>query len=253
MSISSTESTQTRGLTPSEDVVMEDAENLGPEPDTGIPEDLVDSDSNSNADSNSDHLEEAGNDGDEVPLSDHDDSSYATDDNEPSHDDTPLADTEPVVLVHGPSMSPNPQVFPSPDQGQRRVSQNLTEPLERSEDLYTEHHPSAGKVYGSRDMSFDAEIHSQHERGGGNIYYPFANDVDFELGAWLSDSGLSRSKIDAFLALKYVSPLSLLLLVFEMYDGHRFSSVCPRSAAHVCCVIGSNFSQMEGRGGNNGR
>ena len=41
-----------------------------------------------------------------------------------------------------------------------------------------------------------------------NVYYPFADDVDWEIAKWMTDSSLSNSQINSFLKLKYVCGLS---------------------------------------------
>ena len=41
-----------------------------------------------------------------------------------------------------------------------------------------------------------------------NVYYPFADDVDWEIAKWMMDSSLSNSQINSFLKLKYVCGLS---------------------------------------------
>ncbi|KIM22688.1 hypothetical protein M408DRAFT_78738, partial [Serendipita vermifera MAFF 305830] len=79
------------------------------------------------------------------------------------------------------------------------------EPSSRSVDVHVETYPDAGFVYETDDPHISKESRKLRSMGGDEMYYPFANDIDFELAAWLHDSGLSRSKIDEFLKLKYVS------------------------------------------------
>ncbi len=71
---------------------------------------------------------------------------------------------------------------------------------------YTESHPTAGKIYG-KGRTILEEINDKDgakaERNK-NVYYPFVSRMDFEMGAWLSQSNTSMSQIDDFLKLDYV-------------------------------------------------
>ncbi|KAG9054398.1 hypothetical protein FS842_005248 [Serendipita sp. 407] len=83
------------------------------------------------------------------------------------------------------------------------LSRNLSEPVE-SDSLHTETYSGAGRIFDKTQPHVCAEAKHQIKAGKGNIFYPFANEVDFELGLWLHESGLSISKIDSFLKLQYV-------------------------------------------------
>lgn len=67
-----------------------------------------------------------------------------------------------------------------------------------------ETHPTAGKVFGkARTILEEINYNSSDERKK-NIYHPFISSEDFEVGAWLSQSGAPMSQIDKFLKLPYV-------------------------------------------------
>lgn len=123
-------------------------------------------------------------------------------------DDEEIDDPELGAVIDGPPILASPRNISTFNATQRGVPPPLTEPLEKSEDLYTEIHPCAGRIFARRERSLIDELQTIRGDGQGNIYYPFANDIDFELAVWLSSSGLSRAKIDEFLKLKYVGSLS---------------------------------------------
>lgn len=127
------------------------------------------------------------------------------DEHQSSTDDEAIGETEPAILIDGPGISGTPRNPATSNATQRDIPQHRTEPLENFEDIHTETYPAAGRVFAQSEDFFTDELRAIREEGKGNIYYPFANDVDFELAAWLGSSGLSRSKIDEFLRLKYVS------------------------------------------------
>ncbi|KAG8836053.1 hypothetical protein FRB91_000169 [Serendipita sp. 411] len=85
------------------------------------------------------------------------------------------------------------------------TSRNLSEPLESSASFHMETYPGAGHIFNKVIPRFHTQAASQIQTGKGNLFYPFANEIDFELGLWLHESGLSVSKIDSFLKLQYVT------------------------------------------------
>lgn len=69
-------------------------------------------------------------------------------------------------------------------------------------------HPSAGESFGEGKTIID-EILSESlgtEREQ-NIFHPFRDSDDFEMGAWLIKSGISMAEIDKFLKLPWVSEI----------------------------------------------
>lgn len=63
----------------------------------------------------------------------------------------------------------------------------------------------AGSVIGLHTPPFVRLLSRQQRVSEGNIYYPFAGPLDWELAAWLHDSHLSQQQIDKFVRLRYVS------------------------------------------------
>jgi hypothetical protein len=65
----------------------------------------------------------------------------------------------------------------------------------------------AGTVLRTECSRLQIIYDQQLVEGMGNIHYPFANEMDWQLGAWMHDSGLAMTEMDQFLKLKYVSLL----------------------------------------------
>jgi len=166
-----------------------------------------------------------------VADSDHNDScDDSSDDNE----------FEPADYQASPSTTPQ-------QPGQRRLAQGTpqrTEPLEPHVEAY----PHAGFA---REQivqeGFRKSAQTQSTLGAGNVYYPFANEMDFELGSWLHESGLPKAKIDEFLKLKYVRDSLLLLL--RLTPPPRFKTGSLHLHMHRSCMSGSSSCLMVGLGG----
>ena len=104
-------------------------------------------------------------------------------------------------------MHAEPPHSTSQQPGQRGSAQETPQRAEPSDEPFephTEAYPRAGFVRGRIAPGFHKSAQAQSSLGAGNAYYPFANETDFELGAWLHESGLPMEKIDEFLKLKYV-------------------------------------------------
>lgn len=73
--------------------------------------------------------------------------------------------------------------------------------------------PGAAVIHYEQDSQmpflkrFDQDRFSQERRS--NLYYPFASRADWELGLWLTRSGLSIAAINSLLSLDLVSPMTL--------------------------------------------
>ena len=72
---------------------------------------------------------------------------------------------------------------------------------------YVERHPSPGSTFGRGDTILDDIDKSDQfaKQRQENVYYPFLSKEDWEVAAWLIQSGLSMSEIDKFLKLVFVS------------------------------------------------
>lgn len=70
-----------------------------------------------------------------------------------------------------------------------------------------EQFPGAASIFLRQPNSFlerfDRDRFSQERRS--NLYYPFASRADWEMGLWLTRSGLSMAAIDSLLSLELVS------------------------------------------------
>ena len=102
------------------------------------------------------------------------------------------------IPEYDPSESPNSDSEDAEDDGQFEV------PFE-----------SSGEIKGKIDPPFTEHISTQRKRGQ-NIYYPFSGSREWELVTWLHESGLSLTKIDRFLHLKYVRIFLNSILVFSL-------------------------------------
>jgi hypothetical protein len=91
------------------------------------------------------------------------------------------------------------------DPAEGRSSRRLVEPEADRDDYTVDLHPTAGRILRKEEAPFAWERAYQEMRGDGNVYYPFANEKEWELSAWLHQSGLPLSQMDTFLKLKYVS------------------------------------------------
>ena len=86
----------------------------------------------------------------------------------------------------------------------------IGEPLENLSEIYETCYPDPTARTIAKACPPSAELlEAQLKIGEGNHFYPFANEVDFELGHWLHEAGLSLAKIDEFLKLQYVSQVYL--------------------------------------------
>jgi hypothetical protein len=63
----------------------------------------------------------------------------------------------------------------------------------------------AGTVLRTECSRLQQVYDQQLVEGMGNIHYPFANKMDWQLGAWMHDSGLAMTEMNQFLKLTYVS------------------------------------------------
>jgi len=97
------------------------------------------------------------------------------------------------------------EVDDAEDPAQGRSSRRLVEPEADRDDYTVDVHPTAGRILRKEEAPFGQERAYQEMRGEGNVYYPFANEKEWELSAWLHQSGLPLSQMDTFLKLKYVS------------------------------------------------
>jgi hypothetical protein len=75
-----------------------------------------------------------------------------------------------------------------------------------------EHYPEAGRMHRMKRPHFRAVLNKKLQKSG-NIYHPFTNQQEWELGKWMHESGISMSKMDEFFKLQYVSTSTPLLYV----------------------------------------
>jgi hypothetical protein len=76
--------------------------------------------------------------------------------------------------------------------------------------LLEEHYPEAGRVLQTKRPHFRAVLNEKLQKSD-NIYHPFANQREWELGKWMHESGMSVSKMDEFFKLQYVGTSTSLL------------------------------------------
>lgn len=73
---------------------------------------------------------------------------------------------------------------------------------------FEEFHPVAADTYGTGKTVMEQIQHSDQyaKQRDRNIYHPFVSKEDWEMAAWLIESGLSMAEIDKFLHLTIVRP-----------------------------------------------
>ncbi len=101
---------------------------------------------------------------------------------------------------------------------------------------FIEKHERAGASFGVGNTVFDdIALKDFVEQRRTNIHYPFRNQDDWEVAAWLSKSGLSMAYMDDFLRLAFVSfavvcsPLARLNLYLFRSNGKSCFPFPPRS------------------------
>lgn len=101
------------------------------------------------------------------------------------------------------SMAGNPPSIPEQDLHEDDNVALANEPIEK--------HPTAGQSHGEGTTILeDIALNHFVEERKSNIYYPFANQDDWEVAAWISNSDLSTGDINSFLHLTFVSELHSL-------------------------------------------
>lgn len=71
---------------------------------------------------------------------------------------------------------------------------------------FVETFPGAGKGYGkARNTLDDIDVHDMYpEERKECVFYPFKSEEDFEMAAWLLETGISMARINAFLKIPMV-------------------------------------------------
>jgi hypothetical protein len=104
------------------------------------------------------------------------------------------------------SKSPLPDLIQprNPDQREEILVDESPTHTKSSTEIREEFPGRAGTVFGKRRSQFQAIQEEMKESAHDNIYYPFANEMDWELAAFLQESGMAMAQIDRFLKLSYV-------------------------------------------------
>lgn len=64
---------------------------------------------------------------------------------------------------------------------------------------------SAGQAYGYRGTPFEQQLQSQRQHGE-ELWFPFADEEEWELADWFMMAEVSQEGIDKYLKLKIVRP-----------------------------------------------
>jgi hypothetical protein len=100
---------------------------------------------------------------------------------------------------------PPPAHLEAPDDRQEVAIAQAKDPSQVPDEI-TEQFPRPAGTVLAKDQSHFAIIFQEHMRmHDENIYYPFANSIDWDLAAWMHESGMSMAEMDRFLATQYVS------------------------------------------------
>jgi hypothetical protein len=102
--------------------------------------------------------------------------------------------------------------FDTANEGDSRSLDDQSCPVDEEDDdnAVEEHYPEAGRVHRTKRPHFRAVLNEKLHKSG-NVYHPFANQQEWELGKWMHESGMSMSKMDEFFKLQYVSTSTPLL------------------------------------------
>ncbi len=98
-------------------------------------------------------------------------------------------------------------------------------------------HPNAGYAFGSGQTILD-QIREDPQRQE-NMFHPFRDSDDFEMGAWLIQSGISMAEIDNFLKLPWVGKSSRL--VAQLY----LKLLLGQEAWTILIQVGKGTSQAD--------
>ena len=72
---------------------------------------------------------------------------------------------------------------------------------------------------GGQNLLQAIDCGANHEKRKTHPYYPFANRLEWELGAWLMNGGLSMREIDLFLQLDFVSAFSDFMHILQFINN----------------------------------
>lgn len=140
------------------------------------------------------------------------------DPNEYNNNDTrdALFDCDP--MKHAAPQQPS---SPVPFHTDETVTSNLTHEITGEEFFHKVFHPTKRSMIllnddptSKRGMNLleaiEADSLADIRRESGNIYYPFADKEDWEVGSWMTRTCLSSEQINSFLKLQYVSTFNLV-------------------------------------------
>lgn len=114
----------------------------------------------------------------------------------------PHADSDHMDFEAGDAMDFEASSAPSSDPEDHIAGGNTT----MKDGYYATMHPNTPKVKKGGETfmdKFDRDRFAEERKQ--NLYYPFADRDDWEMGYWLLNSGLSMAAINKFLSLKLVS------------------------------------------------
>jgi hypothetical protein len=130
-----------------------------------------------------------------------DDLGNGNDNNDPP---SPQLESSPPSPRRSESPPPSPIPPRNPDLHEEILVDESNTHSEPSQDIRVEFPRPAGIILGKRHSQFQAIQEKLRESAGDNIYYPFASEMDWELAAFLQESGMPMAQIDRFLKLPYV-------------------------------------------------
>jgi hypothetical protein len=134
-----------------------------------------------------------------------DDIGIMNDDNEiPDHPIPPRSESSPPSSQQSESPPPSPVPPFNPDLREEILVDESHTQAKLSADIREQFPRPAGTVLGKQRSHFQAIQEELKESAGDNIYYPFAGETDWELAAFLQESGMPMTQIDRFLKLSYV-------------------------------------------------
>jgi hypothetical protein len=124
--------------------------------------------------------------------------------------DDPLNDEQPVARSPSPPAPRSPSPLPPPDlettdEGEEIRVAEVPDAQQEAREIIEEFPTAAGTIVAHEPSYFASVLQTHINDHGDNIYYPFANSIDWELAAWMHESGLTVTEMDRFLSTQYVS------------------------------------------------
>jgi hypothetical protein len=149
------------------------------------------------------------------------------------NDEQPVERSLSPLDRRSPSPLPPPDLE-TPDEDEEIRVAEVFDTQQESREIIEEFPTAAGTIVAHEPSYFTSVLQKHLNDHGENIYYPFANSIDWELAAWMHESGLTVTEMDRFLSTQYVSLESrfdLIRLFLTSVDSTKASILQEYSSA----------------------